>query len=1219
MGLILDRTVTRIGDKGETGPPEPLAAYRGTPAYVLLGDPGVGKTTAFEKEATDSGDSAEFLPARDFLELCPDSHAEWSNRTLLIDGLDEVRAGERNAKTPFGVIRGRLDQLRPPGFRISCREADWLGDSDRGRLKSVSADGEVVVLRLNPLGTDDIRTLIASLVGSGDADAFLLRAGDRGLEGLLDNPQSLQLLAKAFQTTGQWPASRLETFEKAATALAQEENDEHRTGTPLPPPKETLDAAGLLAAVQFLSSKAGYSLAREPDDSRFIRISHDGAFPSTARAALYTKLFRAAGTGRFEPSHANLGAYLAARHLTILVEEHIPSGRILALLAGHDGSPPTHLRGLVAWLAAMSPALRAQLIARDPVAVLMYGDIGKFEPSAKRQILEQMRRDPSRLDEMHWPKSAVSGLATLDMAPALGELLNAPVRDENSQRIAEVITKALYHSAPNGGLSDSLLGVATDDTWWLRVRKPALDAWIHSLSEEPSRDGQLREVLEAIRDERITDHGGELLGTLLGKLYPPVLQPSELWPYFDVPSERLIGRFYMFWHELPNACPDDDLPAHLDHLSQSKRRTRPEPDLPRPGDLPVRLLARGLQTHGERIDTKRLIEWLRLGLAEWGDLSPQGSDGAAACDQVRQWLESRPEVQKRVVRLVLRANDLRNHHPVYVAHHLGQLLYGASLPADISNWHLDEALNAEDDRLAEIHVRLCSLALAEQPATVDASLSAARRKLASRPKALEALDAGREFHIPRGQLEGQTERQRVQASWVKPDEQLIAEMRRQWSRLLENRGSPALIRYNAQKRYEDGGRTALQEALGGNKELIEAAIASIRGAVDRSDLPSADEIARLVRQKRESHFTWPVLVGLSERQPTDVLALDDERLGTVLALRLVCLGLAQEASWYRRCVEERPGLVSEVLVLLGRTLLHTGETFIPDLHSLVHDHAHQEVARQATLPLLQAFPVRAKAEQLRLLNQLLWSGLKLPNSTALQATIEQKLTSRSMTLNQRTLWLAAGLASDPSSFLPRIEQQIADSTQVARLAEFFSPSYPVAWLREKLDVAAVAFLIGTIGQMFEPIQEEGLHHNSYGGVRLRSRPDRRTRRVPRLERRDRTDFPRHESPTSQVAVAHRTSEEDAAGRTTRRLVSATDTGASDGSASRRTALQRTRSARTRGGSAGPHWEPNANHSREPLAPLLERGFVWEADGAEAGELLPRRPAGDPAGSAPGGL
>ena len=78
---------------------------------------------------------------------------------------------------------------------------------------------------------------------------------------------------------------------------------------------------------------------------------------------------------------------------------------------------------------------------------------------------------------------------------------------------------------------------------------------------------------------------------------------------------------------------------------------------------------------------------------------------------------------------------------------------------------------------------------------------------------------------------------------------LIAEMRRQWSRLLENRGSPALLRYNAQKRYEDGGRTALQEALGGNKELIEAAIASIRGAVDRSDLPSADEIARLVRQE----------------------------------------------------------------------------------------------------------------------------------------------------------------------------------------------------------------------------------------------------------------------------------------------------------------------------------------------------------------------------------
>jgi hypothetical protein len=973
------------------------------------------------------------------------------------------------------MIRGKLDQLRPPGFRVSCREADWLGDSDRALLKSVSRDAEVVVLRLNPLGTEDIRVLVSFLLGGGDPDTFLLQAADRGLEPLLDNPQSLELLVKAFQTTGQWPASRLETFEKAAFALAREENKGRRGAAPLPPPREILDEAGRLAAVQLLSAKAGYSLAAEPEDSRLITISNDAdAFANTTQATLGTKLFRAMATNRFEPSHAHMAAYLAARHLAMLARKHLPDGRILALLAGHDRSPPTHLRGLAAWLAATSPALRAQLIARDPVAVLMYGDTAEFKPSAKQQILEQLRQDPSRLHEMRWPVSAVTGLGTPEMATALSEFLGTSERDENSQGVAEVIAKALRNSPVRRGLSDSLLKVATDDTWWLRVRLPALDAWIHGLSAEDSRDVRLRRVLDGIRDGQIEDYGGELLGTLLRELYPRALEPSELWNYFDVPSERLIGRFFVFWQELPTSCPEEHLPAHLDHLSRAGLPERPDSDLPRPTGLPVRFLARGLRAFGADSETSRVVRWLRIGLTQWGELSAQGSEGAAACDEVRQWLESRPEVQKRVIQAALRTTEFRKHHAEQVAHYLRHLLYGSSLPADTGDWHLEEASRAKESRLAEIHVQLFLIALAERPERADMRLSVAHRKLASHPGALGVLKAGLQSQIPEGHLERRIRRQLTQASWAKPDELLMGEMRRQWSRLLENRGSLALLHYIAQKRYEDGGRAALQEALAGNKERIEVAVASLRRAPERTDLPSAEEIVRLLRRKEEIPFVWPVLVGLSERQPADVLALDNWRLRTILALRLVYLGLAQEASWYRRCVEERADLVSDVLLLVGRALLQKGETSIPDLHSLVHDATHQKVARQATLSLLRAFPVRARAEQLRLLDTLLWSALRYSDSAALRATIEQKLTLRSMTPNQRTLWLAAGLASDPELFLPRIEHQITGSKRIARLAEFFSPSYPVPWLREKLDVAALAFLIRTIGQTYEPMQEEGL-------------------------------------------------------------------------------------------------------------------------------------------------
>ena len=1082
MGLILDRTVTRIGDKGETGPPEPLAAYRVTPAYVLLGDPGAGKTTAFEKEATDSGDGAEFLPARDFLDLCPDSHPEWRNRTLLIDGLDEIRAGQRDARTPFGVIRGRLDQLRPPAFRISCREADWLGDSDRDRLKSVSPDGKVVVLRLNPLGTDDIRALVASLLGPGDPDAVLLKAADRGMEGLLDNPQSLKLLMKAFQTTGEWPTSRLETFEKAATALAQEENDEHRTGAPLPSPREILDAAGLLTAVQSLSAKAGYSLAREPDDSRFITISNDGGdFPSTARAALDTKLFRTAGTRRFEPSHAYLGAYLGARHLATLVEQHIPGGRILALLAGHDGAPPTHLRGLVAWLAALAPALREALIERDPVAVLMYGDVRNFTAEEKTRILNAISGDPSRLYEGSWPASALVGLASTDMEPTLRRVLADPDRSDAKQKVVEIVTKALTQTPANEALADILLVVCRDETRWFRVRKSALNAWIHNLAKESTRDDRLLEVLETIRDGSIKDHWGEKLGTLLRELYPRGIGPTELWEYFSLPSEPLMGRFYRFWAELPDACPDDHLPDHLDYLAESRKARGTDRDLPRPVGLPVRFLARGIEIHGEQVGTARLTAWLRVGLDEWGMLRPAGIGAEEACRRIREWLEAHPETQKAVIRFALGTPEFRELESV--EYQLNKLLYLSSLPDDIGSWHLDQAVMAEEPDVAAHHVRGFLRTMEVQPVSVavDDTLREARRRLASRSEALAVLEAGLKSRLSDEHIRNQIKWQHVKARKPTPESQLLEAVRSHEDALRENRAPSELLHTMAYSYNEDlfgpqdrALSNRLVNALGGDEQLTAAAMRGVLMAPHRNDLPSAAEVLELQRGGQISYLTVPVLAALRQMDGRDVLLLGDRKLRTALAFRLVFVP-SQKADWYMACVSEHPDLVAETLVLFGRAFLRAGETVIPDFHSLANDADHHEIACRATPPLLRAFPVRAKSEQMQLLDELLWSGLNLPDRSSFRKILEAKLASRSMTVGQRTRWLAAGVAFDPRGFLPRLEQHLARSeSQIRGLTKFFTPSYRAALPTNKLDSSVLEFLIRAIGASFEPADPDGL-------------------------------------------------------------------------------------------------------------------------------------------------
>ena len=230
MTDIISRTCTEIveddGKRLSAKVSQPLEAYRSVPAYVLLGDPGAGKTTAFQSESAAIEDG-HYITARDFRTFGVNSHPEWRGKTLFIDGLDEVRAGRSDSQVPFDTIRGRLDELENPRFRLSCREADWLGDNDRKNLEKISPDNRVVMLRLDPLTDSDATHILQSHPRVDDASAFIEKARQVGIKGLLENPQSLNLLATAVTGGNNWPESRLETFELACRELAREHNAEH--------------------------------------------------------------------------------------------------------------------------------------------------------------------------------------------------------------------------------------------------------------------------------------------------------------------------------------------------------------------------------------------------------------------------------------------------------------------------------------------------------------------------------------------------------------------------------------------------------------------------------------------------------------------------------------------------------------------------------------------------------------------------------------------------------------------------------------------------------------------------------------------------------------------------------------------------------------------------------------------------------------------------------
>ena len=395
MKHLVRRTCTEIGGDGRrderASTSRPLEEFRETAAYVLLGAPGAGKTKAFEQEAAECPNGFP-VTARDFVTF--DDRPEWHGATLFIDGLDEMRAGAADGRTPFDEIRRKLDALGRPSFRLSCREAHWFGADDRNHLESVSKDAKVKVLRLDPLSEDDIRDILRRRPGIDNADEFMAAARDRGIDGLLANPLSLRMLAGAV-TDGAWPETRMKTFEQACRKLVREHNVQHLMATPQCEDANCLlDVAGRLCAVQLLAGNSGYTLspaaAEDRDYPRLDQVPGDDRHG--LRHALDTKLFDApsedSSESRAAPVHRQIAEFLAARYLAALIDDGLPIGRILSLIVGHDGIVVSELRGLSAWLAAHSRTARAELIARDPLGTLLYGDVLEFSTHEKLHVLD---------------------------------------------------------------------------------------------------------------------------------------------------------------------------------------------------------------------------------------------------------------------------------------------------------------------------------------------------------------------------------------------------------------------------------------------------------------------------------------------------------------------------------------------------------------------------------------------------------------------------------------------------------------------------------------------------------------------------------------------------------------------------------------------------------------------------------------------------------------
>ena len=1051
-GTVVDESGARRDGENAT---RPLTAHSDAAAYVLIAEPGAGKTTVLQTEAERQGGT--YVTVRNFRTY--DDRPEWHGTTLFLDGLDESRAGTQDGRTPLNDIRNKLDRLGRPRFRLSCRWADWMAANDKEALRDVSADGTVAVIRLDPLSKESIKAILVNRHRVEDADGFIKAARKRGVDALLTNPQNLGMLARAV-SGGEWPDSRKETFDQACRMLVRESNGEHLAGNPASADADPLiEAAGRLCAAQLLSGAAGYTLPdrAKPDDDYPAFTEVDGERRTgAARNVLGTRLFVGTAEGKLAPAHRQIAEFLAARHVSGLIDEGLPLERILALITGFDGDLVPSFRNFASWLGVHNKRSRRRLSQLDSSGLIYAGDRQTYSGDEKRDIVRNLRRESQWNPWCTRNVSKLPGIGAIvspDLEGTFREILADGDRGGEHQSYVMLLLQMLADGEPLPALSDVLEKIVRDPTWSQGVRCAALDVLTGYCTQGHLGPGTLARMVAEIDNGSLDDPQDELLGILLRALYPKVLSSAEVQPYLREPKLVTMGGEYVkFWTmHVPKASTPEQLADLLDDIAKRFAEYRPfmvgeiggDTGL---GQTPVALLHQVLRVTRGSVAADRLYDW--LGVVSDPELRMPEAEAAL----VRFELEWNSDT---LLALIAHSVEACLRKGEECAGLVDRRLFGAR-PFEYARWCLDMASAASDRRAASFYVRELVDCLTTGTHAGGMTVEAARASLAEDESLLKLFDEM--AHGATGS-ENPAERLTTTTPTADTDEQKVwqARIAAQASALRAGRGSPQLLGRAAEAYLGiDGVSTAstphdrLRGLVGSRDDLIDLLVAGMEGAITRGDLPTCADVVRLADQRRVDWLVLSVAAGMHSLERSGRLAGGDLNESQVRLAVTILYTLPRSCvdpdhagqsgtyrpDWFRTLLRDDPALVADVLRETAARKLETGVQLPLELQELAQDEDHRAVAALASLPLLEQFP---KAETDMVLSALCWSlkaALERCDWSAVGRAIEERLARVGQGAAERGCWLAAGYLVAPERYREDLRGLVEDEESLKWLAMF---------------------------------------------------------------------------------------------------------------------------------------------------------------------------------------
>ncbi len=546
-----------------------LESLADVPCLILLGEPGIGKTSEMENFETFTrntvstailwfdlkGYQTELLLQEELFKSPP--FQSWLTGThllyLFLDGLDE---GLLTISILASLLARNLQKcpISRLHLRIACRTADWPNDLEEtlGRLWGKE---KVAVYQLAPLRREDVAE--AAAVQKLDVKHFLSEVDLKGIASLASKPFTLRFLLSIYQRSKTFPSSQEKLYYEGLLHLCEEQSPFRRSAgfRGNLSSEQRLIVASRIAALTVFTNHAIVRTDSEldegsPESGIMLRelgsgIEHIHGYEviideKALEETLNTGLFISRGSERFGWAHRTYAEFLAAWYL---VQHKVTLPQIMSLLVHPGGAEQRlvpQLHETAAWIATTRSDVFDQIMSIDP-EVLLRSDVTTAEERDRAALVETLLLLQDDARQAHLYHNLRSFYWKLDHS-GLYSQLSPYILDNTASQAVRMLAIDIAEACKLQVLQSAMADIALNPSEPLLVRTEAAHAIIRISDEETK--AKLKPLASGICED---DSDDELKGYALQAVWPRHLTVKELFAALAPPKrQNYFGSYRRF-------------------------------------------------------------------------------------------------------------------------------------------------------------------------------------------------------------------------------------------------------------------------------------------------------------------------------------------------------------------------------------------------------------------------------------------------------------------------------------------------------------------------------------------------------------------------------------------------------------------------------------------------------------------------------------------------